>query len=683
MHSMNKLAYETSPYLLQHAHNTVEWYPWGAEALEKSRREDKPIFLSIGYSACHWCHVMAHESFEDPDTAAIMNEYFVNIKVEREQRPDLDSIYMNAVVAMTGQGGWPLSVFLTPDRQPFFGGTYYPPVRRYNMPSFREVLIGVHRAWTNDRGQVIQSGQQITGHLQRQSNFQAGEKLIDTGSLDRAVLNLAQTYDWKHGGWGNAPKFPQPMAIEFLLRRASRGDKLAQDLAVDALLSMAKGGMYDVLGGGFARYSTDDEWKVPHFEKMLYDNAQLALVYLHAYLITGKPVLRSVCDSTLNFIQRELTSPEGGFYSSLDADSDGSEGKYYTWTPSEIRTALPDNIEAEIYLSAYDVTSSGNFDGSNVLQRSMDDAKLAELFGLSEPEIAPLLEKLNSQLLSVRQLRPRPGTDDKVVTAWNALGLLVFSEAGMYLDDRYVNMAIRNGEFVLSQLCSNDGGLFRTWRNGSANTHAFLEDYAATIVALLSLYQTDPHPRWYQAALKLLDEMLVSFSDTDWGFFDTQAQYEPLILRPKDIQDNATPSGNSLAATALFLMAAYSAQNGWRDNSERMCSAVQELAARYPTAFGQWLCAIDLAVNPIYEIAIVGSGHSYAMSDLLHAVWAAYRPNAVLASAILPLSGDAPPLLAGRTLLNNQPTAYVCRNFTCSLPVNRSEDLRRQLESIT
>ena len=678
---MNKLIHETSPYLLQHSDNPVEWYPWGAEALEKSRREDKPIFLSIGYSACHWCHVMAHESFEDPDIATIMNEYFVNIKVDREQRPDLDSIYMNAVVAMTGQGGWPLSAFLTPDGQPFFGGTYYPPVRRYNMPSFREVLIGVQRAWTNDRGQIIQSGQQSTRHIQRQNIIPAGEKLLDPESLDKAALNLAQTYDWKYGGWGNAPKFPQPMAIEFLLRRASRGDKLAQDIAIHALLSMAKGGMYDVVGGGFARYSTDNDWKVPHFEKMLYDNAQLALAYLHAYLITGNPEFRSICESTLRFIQRELTAHEGGFYSSLDADSDGSEGKYYIWTPSEIRAALPDNVEAEIYLAAYDVTASGNFDGSNVLQRAMHDAGLAERFGLSEHEIPLLLEKLNSQLLATRQLRPRPAIDDKVVTAWNALVLLAFSEAGRYLDNRYVDMAMRNGEFILSQLYTEDVGLFRIWRGGSASTFAFLEDYAATIVALLSLYQTDPHPRWYQAALKLLDEMLARFSGEEWGFFDTQAQYEQLIVRPKDIQDNATPSGNSLAATALFLMAAYSAHNVWRDSAEKMCSAVQELAARYPTAFGQWLCAIDLATNPISEIAIVGNDHSSALSDLLHVVWAAYRPNAILASAILPLSGGAPPLLAGRTLLNNQPTAYVCRNFTCSLPVTQPEDLRNQLES--
>ena len=678
---MNQLIHETSPYLLQHADNPVEWYPWSTDALEKSRREDKPIFLSIGYSACHWCHVMAHESFEDPGLAAIMNENFVNIKVDREQRPDLDSIYMNAVVAMTGQGGWPLSVFLTPDGRPFFGGTYYPPTRRYNMPSFREVLLSVHRAWMGDRLQIIQSGEQITQHLRQQTSYNATDQTLNKDNLDQAALSLAQTYDWKNGGWGKAPKFPQPMAIEFLIRRAARGDKLAEEIAVHALRSMAKGGMYDVVGGGFARYSTDEVWKVPHFEKMLYDNAQLASVYLHAYLITGNGEFKSVCEGTLKFIKRELTSPEGGFYSNLDADSDGEEGKYYIWTPDEIMAALSDKRQAEIYLTAYGVTSTGNFEARNVLQRAVDDTEVAERFALPVHEIPPLLEKLNSQLLAARQLRQRPATDDKIVTAWNALGLLVFSEAGRYLDSDYSFMAMRNGNFILSQLYSEEVGLYRTWRNGTVNTPAFLEDYAATILALLALYQTDSQPRWYQAAVQLTDEMLVRFTDPDWGFFDTQAQHDELILRPKDIQDNATPSGNSLAANALLLTAAYTAQIDWRDKAEKMCSAIQELAIRYPTVFAQWLCAIDLAVNPFCEIAILGNDQDSSMADLLHVVWSSYRPNAILASAILPLSADMPPLLEQRTLLDNQPTAFVCRNFACNLPVNRPEDLRQQLEA--
>ena len=679
---MNKLVQETSPYLLQHSNNPVEWFPWGLEALEKSRQEDKPIFLSIGYAACHWCHVMAHESFEDPDVAAIMNEHFVNIKVDREQRPDIDSIYMNAVVAMTGQGGWPLSVFLTPDGHPFFGGTYYPPTRRYNLPSFRDVLFSVHRAWINDRPQLVQSGKQMTEHLHQQLSLPASKEGLSKDQLDKAVMVLAQEYDWKHGGWGKAPKFPQPMAIEFLLRRATRGDKMAQDMAIHALQAMAKGGMYDVLGGGFARYSTDDEWKIPHFEKMLYDNAQLALVYLHAHLITGMDEFKTICVKTLEFIKRELTSPEGGFYSSLDADSEGEEGKYYIWTPADIIAALPYTRDADLFLAAYGVTDSGNFEGCNVLHRSMDDTELAARFKLTADEIAPLLDKIHSQLLGKRQLRLHPSMDDKVVTAWNALGLLVYSEAARYLDIGCLEMAMRNANFVLSQLYKEDIGLFRTWRNGEANTMAFLEDYSATILALLSLYQTDANPRWYQAALKLSDEMLAYYSDPSGGFFDTHDQHEALILKPKDIQDNATPSGNSLAAAALILLSAYTGNTGWRELAERMCSDIQGYAVRAPTALSQWLCAIDLAVNPIYDIALLGKDDRDNFADLLRIVWSTYRPNIVLASALLPLTGAEPPILAQRTLLEGRPTAFVCRDFVCNLPVNQPEDLRNQLDPV-
>jgi uncharacterized protein YyaL (SSP411 family) len=409
----NRLANENSPYLLQHAQNPVDWYPWGEEALERARSEKKPIFLSIGYAACHWCHVMAHESFEDPDTAAIMNENFINIKVDREERPDLDSIYMNAVVAMTGQGGWPMSVFLTPDRQPFFGGTYFPPVRRYNMPAFREVPLSVKQAWQDDPVRLKGSAQEITDRLKQEQFAGSQPAAVQPELLDQAAFALGQTYDWKFGGWGLAPKFPQPMAIEFLLRRASRGDRFALDMATHALHSMALGGMYDVVGGGFARYSTDNYWRVPHFEKMLYDNGQLASVYLYAYLLTGDSCFRQVCEETLDFIVREMTHPQGGFFSSLDADSEGEEGKYYLWTLEEIHQVLKNPEDAEFFISAYNVTETGNFEGSIVLQRAVDDSVLADRFNLSVEQIP---QRLMGCTLS-RSVRKSvyAGTDDKVL----------------------------------------------------------------------------------------------------------------------------------------------------------------------------------------------------------------------------------------------------------------------------
>jgi uncharacterized protein YyaL (SSP411 family) len=679
----NRLAHENSPYLLQHAENPVDWYPWGPEALERARREDKPIFLSIGYSACHWCHVMAHESFEDPQVASFMNENFINIKVDREERPDLDSLYMNAVVALTGQGGWPMSLFLTPEGKPFYGGTYYPPTRRYQMPSFAEVLQAVSRAWKTQRNEIESTGRSITEQLAAGSLIDLRAGTLQPDTLDKAAFALVQAYDWKHGGWGQAPKFPQPMAIEFLLLRASQGDRLALDVALHGLLSMAKGGMYDVVGGGFARYSTDNDWLIPHFEKMLYDNAQLALAYLHAYLITKDERFELICTETLDFIRRELTHPGGGFYSSLDADSEGQEGKYYLWTPAEIRQALPDPSDAEIVLAAYGITEAGNFEGAHVLQRVLDDAALAERFHIPSDQLRARLGELHARLLEARQARVRPATDDKVLVAWNGLALQAFAEAARYLDRLdYLEVAIRNAHFILNNL-HRDGRLLRSWRDGKAQHLAVLEDYAGLALALLALYQSDHDPHWYANAARLTEEMISAHSDPAGGFFDTPSDLQDLISRPKDLQDNATPCGNSRAALLLLQLTAYSGQAKWRALAEPMLAGIQPAAARYPTAFGQWLCAIHFALAPVKEVALIGKDAQPEMQALIKTLWSSYRPLAVVAVSDLPISPHSPALLADRHLLNSRPTAYVCQHFVCQRPVNTPEEFARLLDGLS
>jgi uncharacterized protein YyaL (SSP411 family) len=678
----NHLANENSPYLLQHAANPVHWYPWGPEALEKALTEEKPIFLSIGYAACHWCHVMAHESFEDADTAALMNEYFVNIKVDREERPDLDSIYMQAVVALTGSGGWPMSVFLTPQGIPFLGGTYFPPVRRYNMPSFRELLLAVAHAWKHERQQLLDNGQQLLEHVRAQTQEGApgaAHAPIQPQILDDAAAALAKSYDWAHGGWGRAPKFPQPMAIEFLLRKAIRGDAFARDIATHALKEMAKGGMYDVVGGGFSRYSTDDHWRTPHFEKMLYDNAQLALVYLHAWLVIGEESFRQVCEETLDFLAREMIHPLGGFYSSLDADSEGEEGKFYIWTPDEIQVALNNPQDVAFFTTAYNITSTGNFEGKNILQRALTDEQLAMQFGLAANTIPDRLNQLHIRLLTARSTRLRPATDDKILTAWNALALTAFAEAARYLkSDDYLNVAIRNAEFMLENLF-HAGRLLRSWREGQARHNAYLEDYAALILALLSLYQADPNPRWFQTATQLADDMLAHFTDPSGGFFDTRDDHEALITRPKDLQDNATPCGNSMAALALLQLAAYTGESRYRDPAETSIGLVQKSAERYPTAFANWLCASDFALGPVQEVVIVGEMASAEGQRLRNALWGAYRPRMV-AALVAEGAPGGPPLTANRPALRGRPTAYVCYNFACQQPTTSAEIFGQQLQ---
>ena len=753
---MNHLAQENSPYLLQHAGNPVDWYPWGPEALEKARGEDKPIFLSIGYAACHWCHVMAHESFEDPATAAYMNAHFVNIKVDREERPDLDGIYMQAVVAMTGQGGWPMSVFLTPEGVPFYGGTYFPPVRRYNMPSFIELLQAVAQAWENDRAGLLDSGQQILEHIRDQAGARVGGQghtpLQDT--LAQAGAALAGSYDWTYGGWGRAPRFPQPMAIEYLLQRSVRGDRQAGDMAVHALQAMAKGGMYDLVGGGFARYSTDDLWRTPHFEKMLYDNAQLGRVYLHAWLVCrqdeaaktkpqpamSQPAtsqqMRRVCERTLDFVLREMTHPLGGFYSSLDADSEGegglAEGIFYVWTPQEIQAALGNAQDADFVIAAYQVTAEGNFEGKNILQRLLSDEQLAERFGLEASAVPDRLQALHARLLAARSQRVRPATDDKILVSWNALMLAALAEAGRYLHrPDYLAAAQRNARFLLENLVQ-DGRLVRSWRKaqpppqpspisrtemgeeenppdsspiravrmGEAGRGlaAYLEDYAALILGLLALYASDGDVAWYTAALRLADEMAAHYADpgdTDAyagdadayarGFFDTRDDAEALLYRPKELQDNATPSGSALAACALLQLAAYGDRMDGRQVAEAMLAPMQELIAHHPTAFAQWLQAADFALGPVREVAVIGEAGDPLRQALVEALWKCYRPRLAAAISGKPAAPGQPPapgspaLLHDRPMKDGLPTAYVCQGFVCLQPTNSPKELERQL----
>jgi len=680
----NLLIKEGSPYLIQHANNPVDWHPWDNEALNKARTENKPIFLSIGYAACHWCHVMAHESFEDPETADLMNQHFINIKVDKEERPDLDGIYMQAVIAMTGSGGWPMSVFLTPDLKPFYAGTYFPPVRRYNMPSFKEVLSNIAKAWREDIQEVDRVGNQVLEHIRPPLHKPENRNEITKESLEAAIKNLLDSYDWEHGGWGAAPKFPQPMTTEFLLRRATTDSSQHEQIikaVTHGLSAMSLGGMYDVVGGGFSRYSVDNFWRTPHFEKMAYDNAQLALAYLHGHLVTGNADYRRVCEETLGFVMRELTHSEGGFFSSLDADSEGKEGKFYVWTLDELEGVLGSDFD--FFKTAYGINPSGNWEGKTILQRAMDNPTLAARFKIDLEEILKKLSTCHAKLLEARSSRIRPGTDDKVLVMWNALMLKAFAEAGRYLDrSDYLQVAIRNARFLLNNLYVK-GRLHRSWREGQAKHNAYLEDYAGLILALLALYQSDPNKEWYLWSLKLADEMVEHFIDPNGGFFDTRDDHETLLVRPKDIQDNATPSGNALAATALLELAAYGDRTEWRDLAEDMLSSTYGAMLRYPTAFAQWLCAADFAVGPTREVAVIGDSDRSETKELLNTLWKTFRPRQVTAISNYPSEPDAPALLKDRPLLNDLPTVYVCQGFICLQPVNSRTEMEKQLKGIS
>jgi uncharacterized protein YyaL (SSP411 family) len=677
----NRLADETSPYLLQHAHNPVDWYPWGSEALTRAKAEDKPILLSIGYSACHWCHVMERESFEDPRTASVMNAGFVNIKVDREERPDLDAIYMQAVQAMTGGGGWPMTVFLTPDGTPFYGGTYFPPADRPNMPAFTRVLGAIADAWQNRRADVVQSGTQLRQHLQQAMRpTRAQGSALDQSILDAAGQGLAAQHDPDFGGFGSAPKFPQPMALEFLLRFWKRsGDEAARDVVVHTLEQMARGGIYDQLGGGFARYSTDAEWLVPHFEKMLYDNAQLARIYLMAYQATGNAFFQHIVEQVIEYVLRDMTDPSGGFYSTEDADSEGEEGKFYVWTPAELRELLGE-ADARLFGEFYDVKQLGNFEGrASILH--MDDTPLdvASRLGVSEAEVLAALERGRQILFEARSRRVRPARDEKVLAAWNGMMLRAIAEAARVLNrPDFLEAAVRNAEFLLGSMRSPDGAMHRTWKPGfTARLNGYLEDQANVADGFLAVYEATFDPRWLAAALSLADVILERFGDTEnGGFFDTSSEHETLITRPKDIFDNATPSGNAVAADVLLRLALLTDNDQYRQAAQGVLELLREPLARYPLGFARALNALDFFLGRPKEIAVVGTSGASDTEALVGVVFEPFLPNKVVAGG-----GASIPLLAAREQRNGKATAYVCEHYVCQAPTSDPEELRALLNA--
>ena len=679
--SANSLLHETSPYLRQHAHNPVDWYPWGPAALERARQLERPIFLSIGYSACHWCHVMEHESFEDPEIARILNEHFVSIKVDREERPDLDQIYMAAVQLLNqGQGGWPMSVFLTPDLKPFFAGTYFPPQDHYGRPGFKRLIEALADAWKNRRDELVESAGQITAHL-RVDIPQTRERDLTPALLSNAVAMLRRAFDPTYGGFGSAPKFPHAMDLRLLLRAWKRfGDDHALEMARLTLDRMAMGGMYDQLGGGFHRYSTDERWLVPHFEKMLYDNALLSVAYLEAYQATSEPFYRRIVEETLEYVLREMTSPEGPFYSTQDADSEGEEGKFYVWSATEIEQVLGKEA-LDVFGYVYDVSPEGNWEGHNILNRSKSDQQDARMLRIDEVELRSILEKAKGKLYEVRSRRVWPGRDEKTLTAWNALMIAAFAQAGAVLEKpEYVNAAVQAAEFLLDRMRTRDGRLLRTYSAGAEpKLNGYLEDYAFLIDALISLYEATFVPRWLDAALQLTDVMIDQFWDaTEGGFFFTGKDHEQLIARLKETHDSSTPSGNSMAVTALLRLAKLTGRRDLQEKAEATLRVYRGLLEASPISMGQMLLALDFYFGPVQEFAVVGNQAENDTRRVLRAIRRDFQPNKVIALK----NGNEPdelvPLLQGKTQ-RGPVTTYLCVNFACQAPLIGTEAVEAAL----
>jgi uncharacterized protein len=649
----NRLAGETSPYLLQHKDNPVDWHPWGEEALSRAREEDRPILLSIGYSACHWCHVMEHESFEDEETARLMNELFVCIKLDREERPDLDAIYMEACQAMTGSGGWPLNAFLTPEQVPFYAGTYFPPQPRMGMPSWRQVLEAVAHAWQEKRDEIRAGGSRIAERLRGGALLQPSSEPLQPAALDAAVEGLRSGYDAANGGFGSAPKFPPASALEFLLRRKET------EMTSHTLRAMASGGMYDQVGGGFSRYSVDPYWLVPHFEKMLYDNALLARAYLHGWQVSGDELFRMVAEETLDWALREMRAPEGGFYSALDADSEGVEGKFYVWSVEEMREALGDEPDADEAIAWFGATDRGNFEGRNIPVR-----------GPGAPEG---LGEWRRRLYEARAKRVWPGLDDKRLTAWNALMISALAEAGAVLERRdYLDAAERCGDFVLGSLRDDEGRLLRTWKDGEGRLNAYLEDHAYLLEGLITLYESTFEPRWFAEARALADTMIERFADEEnGGFFETSADHEQLLARRKDLEDHPIPSGNASAAYGLLRLAALTGEHSYESRAVSVLRLLHELAPKHPQAFGHLLQAMDFHLAPVKEVALVGED----LHPLERVVRGEFRPHLVLAGG----APDGVPLLQDRPAVDGRAAAYVCERFACKAPVTEPEELERLL----
>ncbi len=675
----NRLAQETSPYLLQHAHNPVDWYPWGREAFERAHREDKPVLLSIGYAACHWCHVMEEESFEDPDTAALMNDRFVSIKVDREERPDVDSIYMDAVQAMTGGGGWPLTAFLTPEGEPFYAGTYFPNEDRHGLPAFRKILASISDAWQNRRDEVITQGRRVVNAIARAETMSASRDPLSDDVLRRAFDALRRSFDHRWGGFGGAPKFPQPMTLEFMLRCHLRGYDGALEMLQTTLDRMAAGGIYDQIGGGFHRYSTDAMWHVPHFEKMLYDNAQLARTYTRAWQVSRDDRYRRVATETCEYLLREMRHPDGGFFSSQDADSEGVEGRFFVWSYDELVSLAGEDV-AMVFGSA----PRGNWEGTNVLWRPHPVEAVAEELGRDREELAHRVEAARRRLFEIRESRVRPATDDKVLAAWNGLAVSALAEAGRaFGEPRYVAAAVGAADFVLTRLRDGSGRLLRSWRDGKPGRSGYADDYALMADACLTLYETTFDVRWFDEARTLADELLRLFWDRErGGFFQTGSDAERLVVRPKELFDNAVPSGNSAAADVLQRMALMTGEQEYEGAGLSALRLVREQMAEAPHGFGQALSALDLYVSPVPEVAVIGDPQSDDTRALVAEVTTKrFLPNHVLAVAAPDdaRSREKVPLLRDRVADDGRAIAYVCERFVCRLPVGQPEELADQL----
>ena len=683
----NRLATQSSPYLRQHADNPVDWYPWGNDAFDRARAEDRPILLSVGYSSCHWCHVMERESFEDPGIAGLMNELFVNVKVDREERPDVDQIYMKAVQAMTGRGGWPMTVFLTPDHVPFFGGTYYPPEPRPGMPSFPQVLQAVAEAWQNRREEVLAGSERLLEALERATPA-AGAGPPDAETLDLAYRSLADQYDAAHGGFGRAPKFPQPVTLEFLMaHHASTGHARALEMAVGTLRHMAAGGLQDHLGGGFHRYSVDAEWLVPHFEKMLYDNALLASAYLDAYRLTDSDDLRRVATRTLDYMADDLRGPHGAFYSARDADSEGEEGRFYVWTSGEVEDVLgPD--QAKLFSRLHGVTPGGNFEGSSILHLPRDPAAVARDEGVSVGELERGMEEARVALLARRAQREEPFRDEKVIVAWNGFAIRAFAEAGATLGRAdFVRVAREAADFLWATLWSDQGGshgtsLLHSWTDGEVGVPGFLDDHASLGNALLSLHGATLERRWLDRAIELCEEIMRAFWDEDAGtVYDTAVDAEPLIVRPRDPMDNATPSGPSLAAELLWHAGRIFDDDRFQRAARAIVDREGDSLARFGSAFGRMLTVLTSMTSEPTEVVIVG-GDDDATAALVRAAHADLVPNLVVVGGRADEEAASTPLLESRSMMDGVPTAYVCRRHACRLPVTDADGVREELREL-
>ncbi|MFN8008225.1 MAG: thioredoxin domain-containing protein, partial [Terriglobia bacterium] len=678
----NRLIHETSPYLRQHAHNPVDWHAWGEEALGTARRLDKPILLSIGYSACHWCHVMEKESFENESIAALMNEFFVNIKVDREERPDLDSIYMSYVQLTTGSGGWPMTVFLTPEQIPFFGGTYFPPNDRYGRPGFARICSAVNEAYQTRKTEISASGSEIVAALQKMNKLPEPRDLNGMGILAGAYQQLSTRFDWNHGGFHGAPKFPPAMNLAFCLRYHLRsGQPQAREFVELTLDKMARGGMYDQLGGGFHRYSVDDHWLVPHFEKMLYDNALLSRVYLEAYQLTKKESYRHTVEEILEYVQREMTDAEGGFYSSQDADSEGVEGKYFVWTPEEINSLLGDSLGKQ-FADFYDVTREGNFEGQNILNRPHTLEECAQRLEIPPEELKANLKDGRTRLLAEREKRVKPGRDDKILSAWNGLMIVGFAQGGRILQrDDFLATARRNAQFLLART-KQGGKLFRVYKDGQAKILGYLEDYANVIEGLITLYEVTGEVEWLEAGKSLTDSLLDQFWDPQESAFSmTGKNHETLITSVKDFYDNATPAGSSVAVLNLLRLSVFYGNLNYREIAEKVLRTMVSALTQSPGGFGYLLQGVDFLLGPVKELAIIGEMDDPRVMNMVGAVYEEFLPNKVLAFSAENQSRTKHdlPLLEGRTLVAGNPATYVCENYVCKTPAVSSGELKKIL----